>query len=147
MSGGEAWWILFILIIFFQLLLTLLLPLSILTFIGNDKFIRNIHLVCLCVYSAQSFWKDAVLYGGGMALLYEVGNITDTAVHPDFKLSDSSNDIALIKVSNIVPCVLIKLLTAVSISKSVFLVIKTTSKRFGQEVVLGLLSLIDLTAT
>lgn len=45
----------------------------------------------------QSFWKDAVLYGSGMALLYEIGNITDTAVHPEFKHADSTNDIALIK--------------------------------------------------
>jgi hypothetical protein len=53
----------------------------------------------MCVLRIQKFLQEAVLYGGGSSLLFNIGDVVDAAIHPKYMLNPTTYDVAVVKVN------------------------------------------------
>ncbi|XP_054280777.1 inactive serine protease scarface-like [Macrosteles quadrilineatus] len=45
----------------------------------------------------QKFLQDAVLYGGGASLLFNIGEVADASIHPKYMVDPTTYDVAIVK--------------------------------------------------
>uniref|UniRef100_A0A1B6LHG4 Peptidase S1 domain-containing protein n=2 Tax=Graphocephala atropunctata TaxID=36148 RepID=A0A1B6LHG4_9HEMI len=62
-----------------------------------DKYILTSATCVLDFGGIKKFLEEAVLYGGGTSLLFDLGNVADAVIHPQYTVNPMAFDVALVK--------------------------------------------------